>query len=219
MPHLFRDAVVITREMRYRYLWIDSLCIIQDDDADRNREVANMVDIYKNCVFTIAADNCRDSGDRMIGNYLIGDRAREYIQQGCQSTSRGFKSVIYAFNRDQWARSRPSREDDRPGNLDSRAWVLQEQILSPRTLEWTLLELKWTCRATTYSEQCPIERKNPFISATIRAVAAKAYSTKILCLSQQQLTLEWSGSNPELKAQLRHKTLLPPLDIWYHLLL
>lgn len=61
MPKTFRDAVKLVRLLGYRYLWIDSYCIIQDDEADWQRECASMAAIYSNCVVTLAspyASNC-----------------------------------------------------------------------------------------------------------------------------------------------------------------
>lgn len=55
MPPNFSDAVVITRKLGYRFLWIDSLCIIQDSKSDWETESQNMGRIYTNAALTIAA--------------------------------------------------------------------------------------------------------------------------------------------------------------------
>jgi hypothetical protein len=55
LPPMFRDAVLLTRLMGVRYLWIDALCIVQDDAADWAAEAARMYDIYAGALFTIAA--------------------------------------------------------------------------------------------------------------------------------------------------------------------
>lgn len=57
MPKTFRDAVTITRSLGIQYLWIDSLCILQDSDEDWRREAARMKDVYANCYAMIAADD------------------------------------------------------------------------------------------------------------------------------------------------------------------
>jgi hypothetical protein len=51
----FQEAVAMTRQLGVRYLWIDSLCIIQDNAEDWNIEAANMGNIYKNAYVTLAA--------------------------------------------------------------------------------------------------------------------------------------------------------------------
>ena len=55
MPATFRDAVISTRTLGYRYLWIDSLCIIQDSSPDWESESANMDRIYRDAILTLAA--------------------------------------------------------------------------------------------------------------------------------------------------------------------
>ncbi|KAG4427885.1 hypothetical protein IFR05_016628 [Cadophora sp. M221] len=51
----FREAIEVTRRLGVRYIWIDSLCILQDDEDDWNKEAANMGNIYKNAYLNLAA--------------------------------------------------------------------------------------------------------------------------------------------------------------------
>ena len=55
LPRTFQDAIVVTRRLGFRYLWIDSLCIIQDSHEDWIRESETMQNVYANCVLTVAA--------------------------------------------------------------------------------------------------------------------------------------------------------------------
>ncbi|KAF2028842.1 hypothetical protein EK21DRAFT_25979, partial [Setomelanomma holmii] len=50
-----RDAITVSVDMGFQYLWVDSLCIIQDNDQDRSHEIAKMPAIYSNAVCNIAA--------------------------------------------------------------------------------------------------------------------------------------------------------------------
>jgi hypothetical protein len=61
LPQTFVDAVTICRRLGVRYLWIDSLCIIQDSRDDWEREAAKMADVYANSYLTIAASSSPDS--------------------------------------------------------------------------------------------------------------------------------------------------------------
>ena len=61
LPRTFRDAVVATRKLSIRYLWIDSLCIIQDDENDCQRESSYMVSIFQNEYLTLAATASSDN--------------------------------------------------------------------------------------------------------------------------------------------------------------
>jgi Heterokaryon incompatibility protein (HET) len=55
LPLTVRDAIEVTRSLGYRYLWVDSLCIIQDDREDQNFQLGMMDEIYSNATLTIAA--------------------------------------------------------------------------------------------------------------------------------------------------------------------
>ncbi len=55
LPANFRDAIVITRELGIRYLWIDSLCILQDSKQDWQQESKMMAAIYRDSTLTISA--------------------------------------------------------------------------------------------------------------------------------------------------------------------
>jgi hypothetical protein len=55
MPRTFKDAIQFTRGLKYRYRWIDALCIIQDLKEDMEKEIGRMDEIYKNAALTIAA--------------------------------------------------------------------------------------------------------------------------------------------------------------------
>jgi Heterokaryon incompatibility protein (HET) len=55
LPRTIRDAIEVTRAIGYRYLWVDSLCIVQDDQQDRHSQINMMDEIYSNATLTIAA--------------------------------------------------------------------------------------------------------------------------------------------------------------------
>jgi hypothetical protein len=61
LPKTFQDAVQLTRRLKIRYLWIDSLCIIQDSASDWKKEAALMDSVYSNALFTVSADSASDS--------------------------------------------------------------------------------------------------------------------------------------------------------------
>jgi hypothetical protein len=143
LPRLFKDAVQIVRALNYRYLWIDSLCIIQDSKEDWQREVSNMGEIYKHSVFVISANACRNHTESMLD--CIVDR--KYVYQECHSGTVGFRGLV--------AGSFFKSSDRAPEILQTRAWTLQEDILSPRTLMWMQDQVVWECRATSSSEVFP----------------------------------------------------------------
>lgn len=206
LPKLFHDAVLITRGFGYRYLWIDSICIIQDSKEDWIQESADMGNIYKHCVFTIAADNCRDSRDNILGNH--GSIHTNYVQQGCCSSKAMFHSTMYAFSGRKWDRNHLSDYS----RLGSRGWALQEQVLSPRTLHWTPLQIAWSCRCTTRSEEDPSGGR-PRLVMDDAPDAVYPYPTKLICLSHERFQIAKQDQFGSPKSARKCN----PLQIWYYL--
>lgn len=66
LPCTFAEAVKVTQKVRARYLWIDSLCIIQDSPDDRNYEALHMCDVYRNCMLCIAAGAASNSTEGLL---------------------------------------------------------------------------------------------------------------------------------------------------------
>lgn len=55
LPKTFQEAVSICRRLSLRYLWIDTLCIVQDSNEDKQRQLPKMASVFENCLLTIAA--------------------------------------------------------------------------------------------------------------------------------------------------------------------
>lgn len=142
MPATFRDAIRVTRRLRYRYLWIESLCIVQDSQKDWAHEASQMANYYKNSILTLAADSA--SGDHE------GFLETPHYHLGVISKQVGIRvagdehHLVYVTRREK------SWED--VSELSKRAWTLQEDLLSPRTLRYTAVQLVWQCQARTYCE-------------------------------------------------------------------
>ena len=197
LPKLFQDAILITRKLEYRYLWIDSLCIIQDSREDWEREIERMGSIYKHCVFMISADVCRGSTES-----IFADRVDlEYVRQGCISSKTGIHGTIAAYPLD----IRYKFGDRSALPLRARAWTLQEDIMSPRTLKWTREQLVWDCRSGTRSEEAPLE------SGTNYALSRAEFNFKDLCSSKEALrAVQQQNLN-------FHSSFSDPLTLWYHI--
>ncbi|KAM7196741.1 putative heterokaryon incompatibility protein [Naviculisporaceae sp. PSN 640] len=130
----FQDAIEVTRQIGIKYLWIDSLCIIQQDAADWDLEAKKMGSVYRNSFLTIAAAYSPD-GD---GGCLKPPYHRMRAGIKC-STPQGEGSV--------WITPRCRDFDNLSSSpLHNRAWVLQERILSPRTIHFAEGQMLWECR-------------------------------------------------------------------------
>jgi hypothetical protein len=148
LPPTIRDAIVVTRALGVRYLWVDAICILQDDHQDWNHEAESMASVYRNALFTIAAVDGRADGGGIF-------RARHFIPRPWRrESSPDDMPGYFDYNHPFFLYSEKSRS--RPlGELDTRGWCLQEQILSPRVLSYADGELFWDCMTLSASESNP----------------------------------------------------------------
>lgn len=134
LPCLVRDCVIVTRRLGYQYLWIDTMCIIQDDDEDKEEEIKKMGDIYAGSICNIAAVSAENSLDSIFSKAVPNRAGRSNLQ----SKTSAIEYVIGG----EW----PIAQEP----LYGRGWVIQERILAPRVIEYTDQGLRWYCRESTY---------------------------------------------------------------------
>jgi hypothetical protein len=154
-PATFRDAIVLTRCLRIRYLWIDSLCIIQRDKEDWNRESSRMGDVYRNAYLMVAAATAADDAEGFF-------KPRPQIQCSMKIVA-PLGQTANVYLRDRWHRIGDSNLP-----LDSRGWTLQETYLSRRRLEFQGKKITWYCQSTTWDESRRdyLQMMYPFLSVT-----------------------------------------------------
>lgn len=129
-----QDAIEVTRRLGLRYLWVDALCIIQDSDEDKDTELSRMSEVYLNSTVTIAAADA----DSSTGGFLQADDSSE--QELVFEVPFGNGSIMLYPDSSM---PQPMRLEDY--HLSTRAWTLQEMLLSPRILFYTRTELLWIC--------------------------------------------------------------------------
>ncbi|KAK5660285.1 hypothetical protein OQA88_12825 [Cercophora sp. LCS_1] len=147
-PRTIQDAIRVTRELGIRYLWVDSLCIIQDDDAHKAREIANMRSVYENAVFTLCASSAKKSSDGFLHRRKalthpitsLGYRSRDY-----------FVSFEMDYRCPDGRNGKVSLVGDQMSILHhdpivDRAWTFQESLLSSRCLVYSTTQMVWRCR-------------------------------------------------------------------------
>jgi hypothetical protein len=152
LPKTFKDAIVITRRLGYEYLWIDSLCIIQDSPEDWSRESSIMGQIYQQSVCTIEALAAENSHQRCF------TKRNPLFYRHCRVLGGSEKGVyvLGAATPKDWVPG-----NGQPCRLDRRGWVVQERLLSPRTLHFGPRSIGWECIECEATEDHPDEKK-PF---------------------------------------------------------
>jgi hypothetical protein len=124
LPKTLQDAMTITLKLGLRYIWIDSLCILQDDPKDLSREIASMADTYQGAFVTISAARSASVHDGFLADH--GKISHTRIRLPYESATVKDGAVLV----EQGRRAYDPTED--PINL--RAWTLQEHILPRRML-------------------------------------------------------------------------------------
>ena len=192
-----RDAVCITRGLKIRYLWVDTLCIIQDDVDDWKQESSRMDSIYHLAHVTIAASGAvngnqgcfyeRDTGLSPVTVPITFPPSKEL-------TSITFKmhsgSVSGGFTHSP---------------LNGRGWCLQESFLSRRIIHFRRDRVVWQCKECLTSEDYKVLRQSRRSSQTNRATQTQ------LQLFQDPSTMSWFS----LIEEYARRNLTHPADKLY----
>ncbi|TGO32129.1 hypothetical protein BHYA_0349g00060 [Botrytis hyacinthi] len=147
LPKTFIEAIFVARKLSIPYIWIDSLCIIQDSDDDWQTESVSMEDVYGNSILNVMATASKNSHE---GLSRPRDPRMLEICPAIQSRWEDAENdLFYLFNEEIWSERLYS------GPLLKRGWVLQECVLSPRSLHFCDGELLWECREMASCETYP----------------------------------------------------------------
>lgn len=147
LPPLYRDAIETSRRLQIRYLWIDSLCIIQNGDnfTDWKQESAHMDKIYSGSFVNISAADAPDANHSLFHDRNLDALCSQTLELPVGSITTRFLLLDYNF----W------RTEVSNAVINSRAWVLQERLLSPRVLYFGQRQILWECQQKEDAEIYP----------------------------------------------------------------
>ncbi|KAF7874635.1 uncharacterized protein EAF02_008612 [Botrytis sinoallii] len=138
LPATFRDAVIATRDLGFQYLWIDSICILQDSIPDKSVEIARMGDVYGNAALCICATSGINSKSGFLPPYSSLEPSVKlpfYPMNSEPGSYIMFSQDLYGLQNEfpiDWTWDIHQRSI-----WNTRAWTLQERVLSPRILHFT----------------------------------------------------------------------------------
>lgn len=179
LPKTLQDAITITRRLGFKYLWVDALCIIQDSAIDKIAEINSMGNVYKNATLTIAAANASSVNEGFLEKENPPNFAR--LPFSLPSGNTGAISChpsSYSLDSDE-------------NILGTRAWALQEHLLSPRLIYFGNDYLAWKCLTTCIS----LISEMKFASSEMR-LPSNVFSSKKIekeNLSRDKLALTWKN--------------------------
>jgi hypothetical protein len=154
--------------MGLRYIWIDSLCIIQDSARDWETESFKMGSIYENGYFTISATASPDGACHFL-------RDRKKPVKLTFENSTGDELEIRAKKIEDHHPSKKEDPANLAGPLTTRAWALQEHVLSTRVLHYTNTELLFECKTSFRCECSPSRKTLPTTPALIPKAIARLH--------------------------------------------
>ena len=145
MPQTFIDAIRVTRALGLAYIWIDSLCIVQDSDDDWRKESSRMCDVYGGSYINIAASSATQPSQSCFTkprSFVDAFSADVHVGRSRYTCEFHHVSSSYAFAINQ-------------SNLLTRAWAIQEKLLPTRTIHIGDRGAFWDCRSSIRMEASP----------------------------------------------------------------
>ncbi|KAI2467007.1 HET-domain-containing protein [Annulohypoxylon bovei var. microspora] len=141
LPATFKDAIKVVRSLGLRYIWIDSLCIVQDDSDDWVREAEQMGKVYGNAELVLAAAVASSANDGFLRDrpVIYGGRVSFKLNTEPDPIESDYRLVTHFIH-----------QENSP--LDGRAWTFQERLLAKRYLTYGNDELRWECLKESYCE-------------------------------------------------------------------
>lgn len=152
IPKTFRESMEFTLQLGLEYIWIDSICNLQQDPRDWLREAGMMYNVYKNAYITIGALYAEDCS----GGLFSGRDERLQLK---------LSTVEFKNHRCQLYARRWFPDMQLPGHITDtspptshtpslfrRAWTFQERMVTPRSVFFAHGELIWDCYDITCCE-------------------------------------------------------------------
>lgn len=139
LPKTFRDAIEITKTLGLRYLWIDSLCIVQDSEPDWAAHVGRMASIYEHAYITLAAGA---SNDDEGGFFAVPEERFTRVHLLPLELDDGLRKIYVRYSVNHPDADWPASE---VLPLMRRGWCFQERLLSRRYLCFGSTEILWEC--------------------------------------------------------------------------
>ncbi|KAH8657377.1 heterokaryon incompatibility protein-domain-containing protein [Ilyonectria robusta] len=140
LPKTIRDLIQVTRHVGYRFIWIDALCIVQDDDYERNHQLDRMVEFYKQADVLVSAASASHCDEGFL-KLRDADKCYGSIYELPFELSLGDqnkKGSVFLCEK-----SLDSASDEEPVHM--RIWTWQEHLVSTRVLSFGSRQVRWKC--------------------------------------------------------------------------
>lgn len=147
LPNTIQEAIIFTRNLGLDFLWVDSICVVQNDHDEWIREAGLMYEVYKNCLVMLGglwSDDCAsglfETGDEWQSQPIATLRLGEETWPIHVSREHEVVQLNY-----EWSQLREPA-------LLGRAWCFQERMVSPRCVFFGRGELIFACQGEVSCE-------------------------------------------------------------------
>ncbi|KAE9373658.1 HET-domain-containing protein, partial [Stipitochalara longipes BDJ] len=137
-PQVIKDAISLVREIGERYLWVDALCIVQDDSTAKHQQIQRMDRIYSEAFATVVA--------------LAGDDANASLP-GVRGGTRKPQEIHHVEGLSMVATPPPLKYILDISKWDTRAWTTQERMLSRRCIFFSKDHVYFQCGENVLCEE------------------------------------------------------------------
>ncbi|KAH7409865.1 heterokaryon incompatibility protein-domain-containing protein, partial [Phaeosphaeria sp. MPI-PUGE-AT-0046c] len=137
IPKTIRDSIKLTLQIGEHYLWVDALCIIQDDPVDQDTQIGEMGRVYKNSILTVCVCCGHDAS---------------YGIPGIEQKTRTLKQAAQVVGGFVLGNILPCSEHISKSKWSTRGWTMQEKVLSQRKLMISDHGVSWWCWHTSTAE-------------------------------------------------------------------
>ncbi|KAH6956230.1 heterokaryon incompatibility protein-domain-containing protein [Fusarium avenaceum] len=189
IPVFIQEAIIAARTLGYRYIWIDALCIIQDDPDDWDREASKMKDVYANADLTLSSLVARGCHEHLFHprgsmttrpipfNIWTPKDKRPSWEQNVIHQYAVYPSLLINNDGDPAGFSGGDNVAAR-APITSRGWVLQEQMLSTRMLYFGSNYILWECLCLATTDLDPSKIISPRTSGGLGTKARGKYAVQ-----------------------------------------
>lgn len=143
LPGTLRDAVLVCRAIGIQWLWVDVLCIIQDDTQDKLEQVKTMGEVYQSATLTLIPAFSLGSDEGFLSNTF--SNVASPFQRFRDKTSNGRQGSVYLIKKQLDIPRFP---------IETRGWTMQERLLSTRLLFFHPGRIDWVCRESHLFAGC-----------------------------------------------------------------
>ncbi|KAJ8061209.1 hypothetical protein OCU04_010282 [Sclerotinia nivalis] len=157
IPKTIRDAIDLVFDLGERYLWVDALCIKQDDESDRAAQIPLMSKVYGSALCTIVAGSGSNAwaGLNGVGAESIPRSPKQYFAE-----IQNLHLVTTQKHYQTWKHETI---------WETRGWTFQEMVLSKRLMIFTDSQVFFQCKKSLWCEDTILENLNPSITCESRA--------------------------------------------------